>query len=41
MIFVTVIFAFMCMSRKISRWEGVTLLILYAFFLGETFQRGI
>ncbi len=41
MIFVTLIFAFMCISRKISKWEGVTLLVLYAFFLGETFQRGI
>lgn len=41
MIFVTLIFAFMCVSRRISKWEGVTLLVLYAFFLGETFQRGI
>ena len=41
MIFASLIFAFMCVTRKISRWEGVTLLLLYAFFLAETFQRGV
>jgi len=41
MVFVSLIFAFMCVTKRISRWEGVTLLLLYAFFLAETFQRGI
>jgi len=35
MIFATLIFAFMCMSKRISKWEGITLLLLYLFFLGE------
>lgn len=41
MVFVTLMFAFMCMTKRISKWEGIMLLLLYAFFLGETFQRGI
>jgi len=41
MVFVTLMFAFMCMTKRISKWEGIMLLVLYAFFLGETFQRGI
>lgn len=40
MVVVTVIFAFMCMSKRISKWEGIMLLVLYAFFLAESFQRG-
>lgn len=41
MVFVTLMFAFMCMTKRISKWEGIMLLLLYAFFLGETFQRGL
>ncbi|MEM9888917.1 MAG: calcium/sodium antiporter [Bacteroidota bacterium] len=32
---ITVIFAFMCLSKKISRWEGMMLLLLYVFFIGQ------
>jgi len=41
MVFVTLMFAFMCMTKRISKWEGIMLLVLYAFFLGETFLRGM
>lgn len=41
MVFVTVMFAFMCMTKRISKWEGIMLLVLYSFFLAETFQRGV
>ena len=40
MVFVTALFAFMCMSKRISKWEGIMLLVLYAFFIAESFQRG-
>lgn len=32
---VTVIFAVMALSRTLSRWEGVVLLILYGFFINQ------
>jgi cation:H+ antiporter len=32
MVMLTVLFAFMCMTRRISRWEGMILLLLYVFF---------
>lgn len=38
MIVVTVLFGLICLSRKISRWEGVMLLIFYAFFIGESIK---
>lgn len=28
----TLLFAFMCLTRRISRWEGLVLLLLYAYF---------
>ena len=33
MLMVTLLFAFMCFSKRISRWEGCTLLILYIFYV--------
>lgn len=35
MVFVTIIFAVMCLSRKISRWEGAMLVIFYIYFIVE------
>jgi len=37
MIALTLIFAVMCISKKISRWEGMMLLLFYAFFMVELF----
>lgn len=38
MIVVTILFGLICLSRKISRWEGVMLLVFYAFFIGESIK---
>jgi cation:H+ antiporter len=35
MIVITVLFAFMCLSKKISRWEGMMLLILYTYYVAQ------
>lgn len=40
MVGATVIFAFICISGKISRWEGIALLLMYAFFLSEVVRLG-
>ncbi len=37
MLVMTLLFAFMTLSRNISRWEGWVLLMFYAFFLFELF----
>lgn len=37
MVALTVIFAIMCISKKISRWEGMMLLLFYAFYIVELF----
>ncbi|MEM1124660.1 MAG: calcium/sodium antiporter, partial [Bacteroidota bacterium] len=37
MVAITLIFAVMCISKKISRWEGMMLLLFYAFYLVELF----
>ncbi len=37
LLFVTILYAFTTMNRKISRWEGITFLLIYAGFLGITF----
>jgi cation:H+ antiporter len=41
MIGVTVVFAFICHSGRISRWEGVALLFLYMLFLSEVVRVGL
>jgi cation:H+ antiporter len=38
MIAVTILFAVMCLSNRISRWEGSMLVFLYLFYLSELFQ---
>lgn len=35
MVFVTIIFAVICLSKRISRWEGAMLVIFYVFFIVE------
>ena len=35
---VTAIFAFSCLSKNISRWEGLMYLLLYAYFIIELFK---
>lgn len=37
LLFVTILYAFTTMNRKISSWEGITFLLIYAGFLGITF----
>lgn len=36
MMVVTALLGIICLSKKISRWEGVMLLLFYAFFIGES-----
>ena len=38
MVALTVMFAVMCISKKISRWEGLMLLIFYGLFMVELFS---
>ena len=38
MVFVTIIFAVICLSKKISRWEGAMLVVFYGFFIFELAQ---
>lgn len=33
MVAVTVLFGMVCLSKKISKWEGMTLIVFYVFFL--------
>lgn len=39
MIAVTILFGIICLSKKISRWEGYMLLIFYVFFIGLLLER--
>ncbi len=41
MIVVMILFGMMCLSKRISRWEGVTLVLLYIFFISQLYERGI
>lgn len=38
MIVMTVLFGVMCVSSRITRWEGLVMLMFYAFFVVELFQ---
>lgn len=38
MIAMTLLFGIMANNKKITRWEGVVLLMFYAFFIGELFS---
>ena len=40
MVGVTLLFALMCVSRRITKWEGYLLLALYVFFIGEVIRIG-
>jgi len=37
MVALTVVFAVMCISKKISRWEGMMLLLFYVFFMVQLY----
>jgi cation:H+ antiporter len=39
MIAVTILFAIMTLSRRITRWEGILLLIFYVFYMVELFTK--
>lgn len=39
MIAATILFGMICLSRRISRWEGVMLVIFYGYFIFEMYQR--
>ena len=38
MILITILYVFVAMDKQVSKWEGLTLLLLYAAFLGKTFE---
>ncbi|MGA1582946.1 MAG: calcium/sodium antiporter [Saprospiraceae bacterium] len=38
MMVMTVLFGIMCVSSRITRWEGLVMLMFYAFFIVELFQ---
>ncbi len=37
LLFVTILYIFSTMDKEITKWEGITLLILYIAFMGKTF----
>jgi len=39
MIAVTVLFGLVCISRRISKWEGFAFVLFYAFYIGELLTR--
>lgn len=39
MLTMTILFAVMCISMKITRWEGLFLLLFYSFFIVELFDK--
>jgi cation:H+ antiporter len=39
MLAVTILFAVLCLSHRITLWEGILLILFYAFFLVESFIR--
>ncbi len=39
MVMVTILFAIICLSGRISRWEGAMLIMFYVFFIGELANR--
>ena len=41
MVAVTVLFGLICLTGKISRWEGAMLILFYVFFIGEMVHRTI
>jgi len=41
MIAVTILFGIICLSKKISKWEGFMLLVFYAFFIGMSIENQI
>jgi cation:H+ antiporter len=39
MIVVTILFGMICLSGRISKWEGAMLIVLYVYFVGEQISR--
>ncbi len=37
LLFITILYLFVTMDKQVSKWEGITLLLLYVAFLGKTF----
>ncbi len=37
----TILFGMMCLSKRISRWEGITLIALYVFFISQLYAQSI
>ena len=37
MILITVLYIFITMDKQVTKWEGITLLLLYVAFMGKTF----
>ena len=41
MVAVTILFGMVCISKKITRWEGMTLLIFYVFFIYQCVSQAL
>jgi cation:H+ antiporter len=41
MVAMTILFGIMSNNKKITRWEGVLLLMFYAFFFGQLIESAI
>ena len=38
MLLITILYVFVTMDKQISKWEGITMLLIYTAFLGKTFD---
>ena len=41
MVAVTILFGMVCISKKITKWEGMTLIVFYVFFLLQYVSQGL
>jgi len=41
MVAITILFGMVCISKKITRWEGMTLLVFYVFFIGQYISQAL
>lgn len=41
MVAVTILFGMVCISKKITKWEGMTLIVFYVFFLLQFVSQGV
>jgi len=41
MVAITILFGMVCISKKITRWEGMTLLVFYVFFIAQYISQAL